>query len=57
MNTHPEHAPGDIAPASGRYELLNVFGTPTGHTVCVRAGERLPDALRGHTWRLIEDPP
>ena len=30
-----EHTPTDDAPTSGRYELLNVFGTPTGEAVSV----------------------
>lgn len=42
-----EHTPTDDAPTSGRYELLNVFGTPTGE------GERLPAAPLSYTWRLV----
>jgi hypothetical protein len=51
-----EHAPTDKAPASGRYEQLNIFGTPTGTTAHVREGETLPAAPLGYTWRQIEDP-
>jgi hypothetical protein len=48
-----EHTPTDHASASGRYELLNVFGTPTGEAVSVSEGERLPAAPRSYTWRLV----
>jgi hypothetical protein len=40
------------APLTGHYEELNVFGTPTGTIIHVRAGERLPCQPRGFTWRL-----
>jgi hypothetical protein len=41
-----ELTPTDDAPASGRYELLNVFGTATGEVVvCARKGA----AARGAT--------
>jgi hypothetical protein len=48
-----EHEPNDVAPTSGKYELLNVFGTATGETVSVDAGEHLPGAPFGHGWRLV----
>jgi hypothetical protein len=48
-----EHQPGDRAPATAHYEELNVFGTPTGAVVHVRAGDRLPSAPRSFTWRRI----
>ena len=48
-----EHRPGDAAPATGHYEELNVFGTPTGAVVHVREGDRLPGAPRSFTWRRI----
>jgi hypothetical protein len=48
-----EHDPNDDAPASGRYELLNVFGTPTGETAGAGKGERLPRAPVGYRWRLV----
>jgi hypothetical protein len=38
----PELTPTDAAPTSGRYELLNVFGTATGEAVCVREGGGYP---------------
>jgi hypothetical protein len=53
-----EHDPNDDVPAAGRYELLNVFGTPTGETAGAGEGERLPPAPRGFRWRLVaEDEP
>jgi hypothetical protein len=48
-----EHDPNDDAPASGRYELLNVFGTATGEIVSAGKGERLPAAPLGYRWRLV----
>jgi hypothetical protein len=47
-----DHAPGTPAPATGHYRLVNLFGTPTQHSVHVRHGEPLPDAARGWGWRL-----
>ncbi len=49
-----EHKPGDPAPASGRYEELNVFGTPTGRVHHAREGEPLPGAPRSFSWRHIK---
>jgi hypothetical protein len=49
-----EHALGDSAPATGKYELLNLFGSRTGMTEQVVEGEPLPKAPRGYTWRRIE---
>ena len=48
-----EHDPADAATASGRYELLNIFGTATGEALSVCEGERLPAAPLGHSWRLV----
>jgi hypothetical protein len=48
-----EHAPTDDVPTSGRYELLNVFGTATGEVLYASEGERLPAAPRSYTWRLV----
>jgi hypothetical protein len=56
MSRRPEHHPTDKAPASGNYELLNIFGTPTGETVTVNKGDSLPASARGYRWRLIEAP-
>ena len=49
----PEYDPGDAAPASGRYELLNIFGTATGEAVAAGEGERLPAVPRGYSWRQV----
>lgn len=53
-----EHDPNDAAPASGRYELLNVFGTVTGEEMRANEGERLPAAPLGYRWRLasVDEP-
>jgi hypothetical protein len=53
-----ELTPTDDAPTSGRYELLNVFGTATGEALYASEGERLPAAPRSYTWRLVagDDP-
>lgn len=48
-----ERQPGEPAPGSGAYEELNVFGTPTGRTVIMSAGETLPGSARGFTWRPL----
>jgi hypothetical protein len=55
MAERSEHQPGAHAPATGHYEELNIFGTPTGRVEHVREGERLPHGPRGFTWREIED--
>jgi hypothetical protein len=47
--------PGVPAPDSGPYEELNVFGTPTGNTIFVLEGEKLPTGPRGFTWRPLAD--
>jgi hypothetical protein len=56
MAQRAEYDPNDRASASGNYELLNIFGTPTGETVIVRKGDRLPKSALGYRWRLVEDP-
>ena len=48
----PVHQPGEPAAEAGCYRELNVFGTPTDATICVKQGEPLPAAPRGFTWRL-----
>ncbi len=48
-----EHKPVDLAPATGHYEELNVFGTPTGRVHRAREGEPLPRAPRNFSWRQI----
>jgi len=45
-----------LAPLTGHYEELNVFGTPTGKIIHGRAGERLPGQPRGFTWQLRREP-
>ena len=49
-----EHAPGEAAPVAGAYEMLNIFGQPTGVRVDVAQGDPFPAAPRWHTWRLVE---
>ncbi len=44
-----------MAPRAGHYEQLNVFGSPVGRTVSVAAGELLPAAPRGFTWRWVNE--
>ena len=48
-----EYAPGDPAPFSGIYELLNVLGFPSKTRIPRRQGERLPRAPLGWTWRFV----
>jgi hypothetical protein len=53
MSTKTEYQAGAVAPASGTYEQLSIFGSPTGTSVWVEAGDQLPPAPRGCTWRLV----
>jgi hypothetical protein len=55
MAERQEQKPDTQAPATGYYEQLNVFGTPTGKVEHVREGERLPSAPRGFTWRQVAE--
>jgi hypothetical protein len=55
MAERQEHEPGTHAPATGHYEELNVFGTPTGRVEHVQEGERLPHGPRGFAWRRVEE--
>jgi hypothetical protein len=48
-----EHDLTDDAPASRRYELLNIFGTATGEAVSASESERLPAVPLGYSWRLV----
>jgi hypothetical protein len=48
-----EHQPGAPAPRTGRYQELNVFGTPTGKVVDAEEDSRLPAASRGFSWRHV----
>ena len=52
MSSPQDISPGSPAPAPGTYEEVDVFGKPTGRTVIVRAGDRLPHSARGFSWRL-----
>ena len=54
MADRQEHQPGTHAPATGHYEELNVFGSPTGKVEHVVKGERLPRTPIGFSWRHIE---
>jgi hypothetical protein len=54
MAERQEHQPGTHAPATGDYEELNIFGTPTGKVKHVLEGELLPHGPRGFMWRHIE---
>ena len=50
-----EFAPGEAAPIAGIYELLNIFGSPTGlRAEVMDRGSPLPPAANGQTWRLIQ---
>jgi hypothetical protein len=52
MEPH-EHQPDEPASRAGRYDELNVFGTPTGKVAHVREGEELPNSPRGFSWRHV----
>jgi hypothetical protein len=54
MIDREEHQPGTRASITGRFEELNIFGSPTGKIEHVREGERLPPAPQGLSWRHIE---
>jgi hypothetical protein len=55
MAERQEHQPGTHAPATGRYEELNIFGTRTGRIERVCEGERLPAGPCGFSWRQIAE--
>jgi hypothetical protein len=50
-----EHAAGELAPAAGTYEQLDIFGSPTGIRAQVTRGHPLPATPRGHHWALADD--
>ena len=54
MTNRKEHQPGTRAPITGRFEELNIFGSPIGKIEHVREGERLLPAPQGFSWRHIE---
>jgi hypothetical protein len=47
-----EHHPGERASASGLYNEINIFGTPTGPSVSAERGEQLPHGPFGFGWRF-----
>ena len=53
MPTETDHRPGELAPASGQYSLLNVFGSMSSEAAQVLRGNRLPPAPLGFTWRMV----
>lgn len=55
MRDNVDCEPGTPAPRAGSYEQLNVFGRSVGPTVSVAAGEPLPSAPRGFTWRWVDE--
>ena len=53
-------APGEVAPWSGTYRLVEHFGERTGRTVSVERGEQLPLVkVEGDSelWFVLEDEP
>jgi hypothetical protein len=52
MAPNQEHKPGDPAPRSGHYRLLNIFGNETHVRVHASRDHPLPEAPRGFGWRL-----
>jgi hypothetical protein len=55
MTRRPVYVPGQSAPASGTYEQINVFGSPTGIRVDVAHGQPLPAVPVGYGWRIAEN--
>ena len=47
------YAPGELAPSSGIFELLNSAGSPTATRVSVVEGKSLPSAPFGWMWRSL----
>jgi hypothetical protein len=48
----PAIRPFQPAPVSGYYQLLNVFGRPSGEETFLERGFLAPSAPIEHTWRL-----
>lgn len=48
-----DHPPGAPARKTGRYRMLNVFGSDTEVHAHIARGEPLPRAPAGHSWRLV----
>jgi len=55
MTQGAEHQPGTIAPVTGHYLLLNVFGSPVGESTHIRCGEGFPDAPRDYSCRVEQE--
>jgi hypothetical protein len=51
-----ECRPGQPAPQSGWYLLLNVFGTPDGEERFIERGQPAPAAPVGYHWQLRGEP-
>ena len=49
------HHPGDPAPKSGIYRMLNVFGAPTRTFSYIDRGVALPRVSCGFSWRLEDE--
>jgi hypothetical protein len=47
-----ERPAGHLAPVTGLYRLLNVFGTPTQIVTRVVQDQPLPGTPTGHSWKL-----
>ena len=56
MQRPPEYDSTDQAPTAGKYELLNIFGTPTGETVTLGKYDQVPASAIRYRWRLLEEP-
>ncbi len=50
-----DHLPGELAPKSGVYRLLNVLGGEEPTQAAVQRGDKLPGAPLGFTWRLVRE--
>lgn len=54
--TEEERQPGDPAPETGEYHLINVLGSHTGRSVALQQGQPLPPAPRGFWWTMHRSP-
>lgn len=49
------YRPGQIAPASGQYAIINAYGRDTGYEVTVVRGEPFPPtSAPGYTFVLVD---
>jgi hypothetical protein len=55
MTADKDCLPGDLAPATDAYILLNVFVAVVGDPVQLLRNERLPLAPHGFTWRMVPE--